>query len=41
VFFLFPKMGAERRLLEEYHAHDTAEAPSPPGPESPGAAVPV
>jgi EmrB/QacA subfamily drug resistance transporter len=41
VFFLFPKRGAERRLLEEYHAKDTAAAPSPPDPESPGAAVPV
>jgi hypothetical protein len=41
VFFLFPKRGAERHLLEEYHAKDTAAAPSPPDPESPGAAVPV
>ncbi|HET6684758.1 MAG TPA: MFS transporter [Gaiella sp.] len=42
VFFLFPKREGERRLLEEYHAQDTAPAaPSPPGPESPGAAVPI
>jgi DHA2 family multidrug resistance protein-like MFS transporter len=41
VFFLFPKREGERRLLEEYHAQDTAAAPSPPGPESPGATVPV
>jgi hypothetical protein len=40
VFFLFPKREGERRLLAEYHAQDTAAA-SPPGPESPGAAVPT
>ena len=41
VFFLFPKREAERRLLAEYHAQDTAAAPPPPGPESPGATVPA
>ena len=41
VFFLFPKRERERRLLDEYHAHDAAAAASPPGPESPGATVPA
>jgi DHA2 family multidrug resistance protein-like MFS transporter len=33
VFFLFPRRAEERQLLADYHAADTASAPSgPPGP---------
>ena len=41
VFLLFPKQESERRLLAEYHAHDSDVAPSPPSPEGPGATVPA